>query len=206
MSWGVLDLITVLPKSDIKTIDSKGVLFVAMLIESGEGAAPIEVEDGDPIPVQEWFSSAEGKEMMTGFWKYFSKQWLKKKGMIDLLNRSSDSEEDFQLHGRTNCALECMNRKLNEWYPKAHPSLLSFAKGLEDHMDEEVSRYTEYMDKNHKRKHAAINFPQIPDEYDDWSPGMVNVSLDEDVAAARLRSVKKRKCKSSLLKSRKRSR
>ena len=73
MSWGVLDLITVLPKSDIKTIDSKGVLFVAMRIESGEGAEPIEVEDGDPIPVQEWFSSAEGKEMMTCFWKYFSK-------------------------------------------------------------------------------------------------------------------------------------
>jgi len=121
--------------------------------------------------------------------------------MIDLLNRSSDSEEDFQLHGRTNCALERMNRTINEYYPKAHPSLLSFAKGLEDHMDEEVSRYTEYMDKNHKREHADINFPQIPDEYDDWSPGIVNVSLDEDVAAPPLRSVKKRKCKLKSLKS-----
>ena len=64
---------TVLPKADVETIESKGILYVAMLIESGDDAAPIKVEGEKPIPIQVWMQSPKGKELMCDFWKYFSK-------------------------------------------------------------------------------------------------------------------------------------
>ena len=95
--------------------------------------------------------------------------------------------------------MECFNRIINREWPNAHPSLLTFAKGLESHIDERVLKYEEYIDKNATRNHATINFPSIPDYYDTWSAGVVHVSLDEDAVAAqssvKVRSVKKRACK-----------
>lgn len=73
MRPGNLDLLTVLPKDDIKSINSKGVLWVAKECESGCGARPIVMEDKSTVPVNEWIASVEGREKMTDFWKYFER-------------------------------------------------------------------------------------------------------------------------------------
>ncbi len=68
------DLLTMLPKDDIRKLDRKGILFVAMKIESGEGDKPFQLEEGGPfITHQEWFASPDGKEKMMKFWRYFYK-------------------------------------------------------------------------------------------------------------------------------------
>jgi hypothetical protein len=63
-----------LPKGDIRKLDRKGILFVAMKIESGEGGKPFQLEElGRFITHQEWFASPDGKEKMMKFLGYFYK-------------------------------------------------------------------------------------------------------------------------------------
>lgn len=71
---GKLDLLTVLPKDDVRSINGKGVWFVAeIVVESASGAADIAVENGPSVPVQQWIASDDGKEKMVDFWTYMEK-------------------------------------------------------------------------------------------------------------------------------------
>lgn len=68
---GMVDLLTVLPPKDIKTIDSKGVLYVAMLIESA--TSEVVVEDEVKMCISDWMTSEVGAAKMKKFWSYMDK-------------------------------------------------------------------------------------------------------------------------------------
>lgn len=68
---GMVDLLTVLPPKDIRTIDSKGVLYVAMLIESS--TSTVVVEDEKKMCISDWVNSEVGAAKMKKFWSYMDK-------------------------------------------------------------------------------------------------------------------------------------
>ena len=70
MEPGNFDLLTVLPKEDVSSIDGKGVLYVAMLCESAPSSRTIEMEDKSKVLVSDWIMSVDGREKMCRFWKY----------------------------------------------------------------------------------------------------------------------------------------
>ncbi len=71
MRPGHLDLLTVLPKADVKTINCKGFLYVAEKCESGTG--PVQLADDTTVSVGAWVNSEDGKAKMTKFWGYMSR-------------------------------------------------------------------------------------------------------------------------------------
>ena len=73
MRWGVLDVITALPKADVQTIHSKGLLFVDSIIVTAEGGQPVPLDGGGEVDLNTWFNSIRGQDLMEKFWKYFSK-------------------------------------------------------------------------------------------------------------------------------------
>lgn len=68
-----LDLLTVLPKDDMKTINGKAVWFVAEIVYSANGATDIAVENGPNVPVQQWIASDVGRKLMVEFLTYIEK-------------------------------------------------------------------------------------------------------------------------------------
>ena len=72
MRPGHLDLLTVLPKEDVKTINCRGFLFVAEICESGTTRS-VELADKTVMSVADWVISEDGKDKMTKFWAYMSR-------------------------------------------------------------------------------------------------------------------------------------
>lgn len=74
MKPGNLDLLTVLPKEDIRSINARGVLYVAMLCDSAPSDfRPVVMEDKRKVPVSDWVTSDDGRVKMEKFWKYMER-------------------------------------------------------------------------------------------------------------------------------------
>ena len=71
MKPGYLDLLSVLPPEDLKTVNGKGALYVAMLIESA--SCEVVVEDEKKMCINDWVNSTVGAAKMNKFWSYMDK-------------------------------------------------------------------------------------------------------------------------------------
>ncbi len=168
MKPGRLDLLTVMPIDDVKSVESKGPMFVAMLIETAAGDKTIKLQDGSKIPLHEWFNSDEGSTKMILFWQYMQRQWFGKNGVTSLWNLSdlkSKSSGVFRYISRTNCALERYNGTINKEYPTKNPNLCVFAEALDKHTDKRVFILNEAAKgRRQKTEYDDIPFPEFPDE------------------------------------------
>ena len=107
MHKNVMDVLTVIPRDEIVR---KGIPYVRSILDQ---------ED------------VEGREKWNSFWDYFTKFWCSSMDFIETWNIIDRNEEYYDLQNRTNNALERYNRRLNDVFPTAHPSLLLFVQTIE---------------------------------------------------------------------------
>ena len=107
MHKNVIDVLTVIPRDEIVR---KGIPYVRSILDQ---------ED------------VEGREKWNSFWDYFTKFWCSSMDFIETWNIIDRNEEYYDLQNRTNNALERYNRRLNDVFPTAHPSLLLFVQTIE---------------------------------------------------------------------------
>lgn len=108
------------------------------------------------------------------------RQWLSKKGMIDLwnLHEYATGIAGLKLLARTNCALERYNREFNEKFSRRHPGLTTFVSCLSDAADEVVEKLNNIIaGKFFPPEYDDIPFPSIPDDYAEFEAPYVNISL-----------------------------
>ena len=84
MKKGVLDVLTVIPKSEIK---SKGIPYVKSLID-------------------ELNLTKSDKQKWAKFWKYFLKFWMSDENFISIWNINSNNSNEKEMHSRVNNGLE----------------------------------------------------------------------------------------------------
>ena len=185
---GGVEVLTVLPKKDIKTVNSRGVLFVAKELDSS--STPVRINDESTITLSEWAMTPEGQRLRAKFWNYMDAQWIRKRGMIELWNLHEVAQcpesAAYRLISRTNCALERYNRSFNNNFVHAHPSLSTFVEGLYEESQRLVTKL-EHLIHGRVRPptYQDIPFPKIPDDYADWeAPSVDYVSLTDDVPPA----------------------
>lgn len=160
MKTGMLDLATVLPAEDVRSIDGKGWLFIASRIES----TPTGEKKAD-----EWLSSFEGKTKLAEFWVYLRDFWLSP-DVFDAWQWSDTlkmHEKDRPIF-RTNCYMESYN---GLWNSKntVHPRLPAF----DENLHKETSRIMKKVDLVRSKDalppdYGPIPFPTIPYDYDSF--------------------------------------
>eukprot|EP00577_Skeletonema_sp_RCC1716_P008605 CAMPEP_0113415324 /NCGR_PEP_ID=MMETSP0013_2-20120614/24503_1 /TAXON_ID=2843 ORGANISM="Skeletonema costatum, Strain 1716" /NCGR_SAMPLE_ID=MMETSP0013_2 /ASSEMBLY_ACC=CAM_ASM_000158 /LENGTH=727 /DNA_ID=CAMNT_0000302267 /DNA_START=447 /DNA_END=2630 /DNA_ORIENTATION=+ /assembly_acc=CAM_ASM_000158 len=160
MRKGMIDLATVLPADDVNSINGKGWLFIASLIEC-TSTGNDEADD--------WIRSVEGKTKLADFYAYVSRFWLSA-DVFETWNWSTFLEWDPKHRPvfRTNCWMESYNGRMNR-DNTVHPRLMAFF----DVLREEQTRIVNLVDQVRNEHadapiYAPIAFPKIPREYDDF--------------------------------------
>ena len=178
MRRGHLDLLTVLPIEDVKNVESKGPLFVQMILETTAGDRPTKLKDGSKVTVRGWFHTEEGSEKMNLFWGYADRQWFTKKGMPELWNlRDLVDGEKFDID-RTNCALEGFNHKVNKALPN-HANLCVFVVYLDQLTEKRVTILQDVAaGRNVPPEYADTPYPVVPADYDEFEmPSLEHFTL-----------------------------
>lgn len=160
MERGMLDLAAVLPADDVRSINSKGWLFIARLI-----AAP----SGD-TDVDKWMSSKEGKIKIAEFFAYVDKFWTAA-DILPLWNWSAflELEEDVRPRFRTNCWMENYNGRWGREFSVPHPRLQVFVEVLQkEHA--RINALLDHLRKEHADPvvYGTPDWPKIPEEYDEF--------------------------------------
>ncbi len=112
-----------------------------------------------------------------------TRQWVSKKGMLEMWNlyEIAAKETDLEPASRTNCSLEGFNRIINERL-KTHSTILRFVNNLDELTDEHVEELELMRTPGHTpREYDKIPFPAIPDEYWEFDPPPMAMSLAGDV-------------------------
>lgn len=146
-SNGLLELLTVIPPEDIIT---KGIPFIRSQLAVGKYSSNFE-----------------------RFWKYFESQWMKQCGphVWNLYHLLNDPTKQEVLLNRTNNPLERFNRKLNEHFPHAHPSMPMFVETLAGIANEYV-HLLENIAQGRQQPPVDYVIPiyEIPPEYSTFIP------------------------------------
>ena len=102
--------------------------------------------------------------------------------MIDLWNRSEDTDNGLKLHGRTNNGVEAYNRVVNQELGKNSSGgigLLAFAKRLHDHIEGRATRYSNILHGHEDPpNYLPAKYPEIPPEYEDFDPSPASFCVD----------------------------
>jgi hypothetical protein len=122
---GVMNILTVIP---INEIIKKGIPYCRSKIN----------EDGQ-------------ESKLHAFWKYFEKTWCNEYDP-NLWNYSGIENPEDTLINKTNNALERFNRRLNDAFPTAHPSMSQFVEVIK-----EIS--VDYVEKLVQIKHGHLKAP-----------------------------------------------
>ena len=170
MRRGFLDLATVLPMEDVCTINGKGWLYIAALIDCTSSGN----EEAD-----RWFHSFEGRTKLAMFYLYIKKFWLSD-GIFQLWNWAAFINCPREaIKFRTNCWMESYNKEWGEKFAVAHPSLAVFLNTViaeQDRVYDNVNNLRN--DRADPIKYGEIDYPQIPDDYSEFEmPSLKKINL-----------------------------
>lgn len=163
---GLIDLLTVIPPNEIEVI---GIPYIREVMKDIEKLYP---------------------EKFDEFWKYFVRVWLKTyeptdwnigtlRKEMETTSYSSDMEEDDpeddddeaeeSIVNRTNNALECHNKFVNNSFPCSHPSVVDFVATLRLMAQKQVQKFKSMMNGTyHPKKHAPLTRCTIPSDYENF--------------------------------------
>ena len=127
----MLDIVTVLPADDVRSINGKGWYYLAQLIDT----TPTGDEKAD-----EWIRSFEGKTKFAEFFIYVRDFWLQKDifeiwSWADHLQMAPNERPLF----RTSCFMESYNKTWNDKHG-VHPRLPAFVDTLIEEQKRILSR------------------------------------------------------------------
>ena len=170
MKRGMLDLATVLPAADVRSINGKGWLFIAQLID----ITPTGDDEADA-----WKLSFEGKTAFALFWTYVSDFWLQEEifAIWSWADHLEMAPEDRPLF-RASCYIESYNKLWNDLHG-VHPRLQPFVDTLIQEQQRILTRVENLRKKRHERTiYADLDFPKIPHEYGTFeAPSLKKMNL-----------------------------
>jgi hypothetical protein len=144
---GPFDLLSVIPPDEIV---SKGIPYIRSQFNTGKYASDFD-----------------------RFWKYFEKQWIKTVSPLtwNVHHLIHDPYQRELLINRTNNPLERFNRKLNDHFPSAHPSMAMFVETLATISNEYVQLLGNIAQgRQTPPPDYVVYVPEVPDTYSSFTP------------------------------------
>lgn len=153
----IIQLATVLPQEDLVEITGKGWAYIADKIDG------ISVDED----VDEWMQSDQWKSMKADLFAYIRDFWIRC-DVLPLWNCSAfvELDDDEQPIFRTNCWLESYNRKVNEMFPTAHPTMAAFAARLREEQQRIIQLQEDYRQRRESPPvYDPVQWPVVPADY-----------------------------------------